>query len=262
MGNDDLLKLWPKFESLFLDHYVPNFWSIADIDLPYGRVMLIDPRDMPSMLWRADLSKVKPYDQVLTDLKEIENQHKIPIGFAFSSTWKGDVDAFKAYIHDHGFTRYRGYHRLIKNIKNYNDYAFQSDVLIEQTNDPRHMEDMMTIGFDTGTSEIFMNGALKNLNDPSRAYFIARDANTQNIISCSAATFKNNVGYMSCLSVHPDHRRRGIAKDMVRARIEFLKSNKVEFITTSVFEENEKSMAVQLKSGYEIVATDEYWEKA
>lgn len=261
MDNSFLAKIWPEFESLFLDHYVTNFWSIADIDLPYGRVMMIDPRDMPSMLWRADLSKTGSYDQVLSDLNEIESQQNIPVGFAFSSTWNGDIDGFKEYIRTKGFQRKSGFHRLIKDIRNYDSAVFKSGYTIEKTDDPQLMEHMMTIGFDKGTSEIFTNGALRNLNDPTRGYFIARDSQTQNIIGCSAVAFHNNLAYMSCLAVDPEFRRQGIAKDLVRARIQFLKKKKVDFITTSVFEKNEKSMSIQLKAGYELAMTDEYWMK-
>jgi len=261
MVSDNLDGLWPQCENLFLDHYVPNFWSLDDIDLPYGRVMMIDPRDMPSMLWRCDLNKESSYDQIISDLQNIEKQHDIPVGFAFSTTWKGDIDKFKSFISDKGFKRQCGFHRLIKDIRQDNSASYQSGYMIEQTDDPRLLEEMMEVGFDKGTAEIFINGALKNLEDDWRGYFIARDPKTNEVVGCAAATHVNNLAYMSCLAVHPDHRRKSVAKDLVSARIQFLKNNNVEFITTSVYEKNEKSMAVQLKSGYELVTIDEYWTK-
>jgi len=260
MADENIANLWPDFESLFLDYYVPNFWSLDDIDLSYGRVMMIDPRDMPSMLWRADLTKVSCYDDLLSDLETIEKKHNIPVGFAFSTTWNGDIDVFKHHIKNKGFKRKYGFHRLVRDIRHYNG-DLGSGYLIEQTNDPRLMEEMMQVGFDQGTAEIFIDGALKNLSDDWRGYFIAREPKTQDIVGCSAVTYKDNLAYMSCLAVAPNHQRKGVAKDLVHARIQFLKNHNVDFITTSVFEGNDKSMAVQIKSGYELITIDEYWTK-
>jgi len=250
--------LWPQFENLFLDHYIPNFWSLEDIDLPYGRVMVIDPDDMPSMLWRGDLTKVDSYDTVLKDIKNIEDGKNIPVGFCFSSSWQGDVESFKKHVSKNGFHKKMSFHWLVKDIRDCDD-DMTSGFIIERIDDPRLMADMMSIGFDEATSRIFVNGALKNIDDPTRGHFVARDPENKNIIGCAAATFHENLAYMSCLAVHPDYRRKSIAKDLVKARIKFLRENNVNFITTAVFEKNNKSMQVQLNAGYDPLEITEYW---
>jgi hypothetical protein len=156
--------LWPQFENLFLDHYIPNFWSLDDIDLAYGRVMVIDPDDMPSMLWRGDLTQIDSYNQVLEDIKNIETDKNIPIGFCFSSSWKGNIESFQKHVSENGFHRKMSFHWL--------------------------------------------------------------------------------------------------TKDLVRARINFLRKNNIEYITTAVFEKNNKSMKVQLNAGYKPLEITEYWMQA
>lgn len=253
--------LWPRFESLFLDHYCPNFWSWADIDLPYGSVMVIDPDDMPTMLWRADLNKTSDFGTVLNDLTKIEDEHSVPVGFSISSSWNGDVGSFKEFISRHGFEIKSLYNWLAKDISVTPEQTYQSGFIIEQSNDFEAISNIMEKGFSKEVAQIFLDGAIKNSEDPSRVYFVAKDPNTLEVVGCGAACHRGNLAYMSCLAVDPDYTKRGIAKDLVRARINYLKTQGVDFIVTAVNETNEASMAVQTKSGYKPFETTEYWMK-
>jgi hypothetical protein len=38
--------LLPRFESNYVDHYCPNFWSWAELDLLCDRVVVRDPDDL------------------------------------------------------------------------------------------------------------------------------------------------------------------------------------------------------------------------
>jgi ribosomal protein S18 acetylase RimI-like enzyme len=80
-----------------------------------------------------------------------------------------------------------------------------------------------------------------------------------NVAGCGATYFHGKAGYMSCLAVKPEFRQQNIAKDLVKARIDFLRSNNVGHIINAVKESNTESLAVQSRSGYLPCAITEYW---
>lgn len=257
--NSKNLNLWPSFESLFLDYYIPNFWSIDDISLSYGHVMVIDPKDMPSMLWRADLEKASNYDSILHDMREIELKHNIPVGFCMSSSWKGDVPEFKKFIERNGFQKKQVFHWLTKDISSIKTDDFSSGFDIEQTKDVETVASIMRIGFSDFVADIFLKGALKNINENARQYYIAKNPKTGEVVGCSAVYYRDQYAYMSCLAVKPEFRLKSIAKDLVKARIRFLQEHGAKYIVTAVNESNQGSLEVQRKSGYVPCDVTEYW---
>ena len=259
---DKQFDLWPQFESLFIDHYCPNFWSMEDIDLPYGHVMVIDPNDMQSMLWRGDLTKVSDHGHILNDLSEIESKHNIPVGFSISRSWHGDVAAFKDFIKEKGFKPVARFNWLSKDISNIEVEPASSGFIIEETKDVTSFAEIMRIGFSSEVGDMFLEGALKNIEDAARGYFVAKDSETKEVIGCAAAFYHGECAYMSCLAVKPEYRLKGIAKDLVKARIKFLQRNCAKYIVTAVNETNEGSMQVQQNSGYVPCEVTEYWMKS
>lgn len=253
--------LWPRFESLFIDHYCPDFWSIDDVDLPYGRVMVIDPNDMPTMLWRADLPKQSDFSSVLKDVTQIENKYGIPVGFSISSSWSGDVNAFKEFIKGSGFRLVSRFNWLSKNIANIEVEPGASGFVIEKTKDVHSFAEIMRIGFSNDIGDIFLKGAIENIDDTARGYFIAKDFESGKVVGCAAAYYNDGCAYMSCLAVRPEYRRQGVAKDLVKARIQFLKDNDAKYIVTAVNETNQGSMKVQQNAGYIPCEVTEYWMK-
>ena len=255
-------ELWPKFESLFIDRYCPDFWSINDINLPYGRVMVMNPSDMPTMLWRANLTKIIDYNTILHDMAKIENAHNIPVGFSISSSWRGDIERFKKLLKENAFELKSRYRWLAKDISVVLDASLYSGFTIEKTKDLTTFADILGVGFSSDLGKIFLQGALKNTDDSTRGYFIAKNPQTKEIVGCAAAYYHGAFSYMNCLAVKPEDRRQGIARDLVNARIGFLKNHGVKYIVTAVNETNENSMQVQQKSGYVHCETTEYWMKS
>lgn len=261
MSSASIDNLWPAFERLFVDRYCPNFWSIEDIELPYGHVMVIDPNDMQTMLWRGDLTAIADYNTILEDVSKIQERHKIPVGFSISNSWQGDVEGFKDFIKNNGYQLDVRFRWLFKDISDLNPLVSSSGYVIEETRDVDTFASIMRIGFSNDVGDIFLAGALKNIDDQARGYVVAKDPKTMETVGCGAAYYHDECAYMSCLAVKPEHRRRGIAKDLVQARIRFLQENGAKYIVTAVKETNTASLNVQKQSGYVPCATTEYWMK-
>jgi ribosomal protein S18 acetylase RimI-like enzyme len=252
-------RLWEKVEDLFLKHYCPNFWSDADVIMPYGRVMVIDPADMPSMFWTVDLNAVD-FGDIVEDAKRLENTYKRPVGFAISSSWSGDLEKFRNFLAAKNFEMIGSTCWLVRSLEvHYPRVSLEETFSIEKTEDLDLVANQMAEGFGRETGLLFLHGARWHGPDHHRAYFIARDVVSGMPIGSAAVYVRNGLAYMSGLSVSKDFRKRGIASALVNTRLDFARKAGATMAVTCVWHANVASLATQKHAGYEILENVEYW---
>jgi L-amino acid N-acyltransferase YncA len=63
-----------------------------------------------------------------------------------------------------------------------------------------------------------------------------------------------NIGMATTIWIHPSYRKDGIARQLFEMGIDWAKSKNIEFLQSSVHSNNERSMELHLKSGFETYA--------
>lgn len=70
------------------------------------------------------------------------------------------------------------------------------------------------------------------------------------LVGALIVTHDGRKGWLNRLAVHPDYRRRGIAKDLIAAGEAWLKAQGITIIAALIEPENEISMALFAAAGY------------
>ncbi len=83
-------------------------------------------------------------------------------------------------------------------------------------------------------------------SDPTRAWFLAWVGNKA--VGVARVQLNDNKigpkrGYFSFLFVEPQYRRKGIASELTRARVQWLKKRRVKFVVTEILPSNKASLA-------------------
>ncbi len=253
-------ELIPRFERLFIHHYCPDYWADT-IPLPFGTYLKLDSRDMPPMVWEADLENNKFWD-VVQATEELSDKHDVAPGFALSETWTGNVDAFKTYLQENGYTQTENFVWLIKDIKDYQPQPLETDYHFEETDDMAAFADIFGVCFSDDQKDVFLNGHADSELEQNRKFYLVKN-NGEDCIGCASTYYKGDLAYLNSLGVHPDYRGQNVAQDLGRLRLNDLTAlGNIRWASTAVYCDNNTSLSVQNALGYVPYSTVEYWLKS
>jgi GNAT superfamily N-acetyltransferase len=250
---------WRRYEPFHLKMGL-GFWMPALVTLPFG-VMSVIPSGGKNILSGVDLTRWNHQD-ILDEAEAVSQRWGNPVEFIFSSSWAGDVAAFKALLSARGYQRKQVTRRLVREGLDGVEAAPLSDCAVELTHDAQGFEDVFRQVFPDHLPVLpaMARNVASRTSLLETPVFLARDKGGRSV-GIVGACHEGEFGYMHSLGVVADCRGRGVGRHLVRECLLHIRQEGVRYVTSGVPSTNAASLALQERLGYRVFADSETWSQ-
>lgn len=93
-----------------------------------------------------------------------------------------------------------------------------------------------------------LEGLAEELDNPNALYLIAQEG--QEVLGSGGMQFAAGEFYITNIAVHPDHRRQGVGRALLRALVDFAAGQKGEFVSLEVRPSNLAAIGLYQSMGF------------